>query len=166
MADEQVSKLHEILSVLLDEIRSTNRAPSPGPLDGALRNNWRFLTDIEREYVARVLRHTKGNKRAAARILNVDRKTLDRMIKRHQLNLSEIQTAPYPGSTHGVTSSNSVYGNQVVGIVISADPFSYQATVMTARAIRYGLNNTTTSYCRSRRFSSTTMFICMYSRSR
>ena len=68
MADEQVSKLHGILSVLLE--------------------------DIERVYVARVLRHTKGNKRAAARILKVDRRTLDRMIKRHQLNLLEIQTAP------------------------------------------------------------------------
>jgi hypothetical protein len=38
----------------------------------------------------------------------------------------------YPGSTHSVTSSNSVYGNQVVGIVIGADPFSYQATVVVA----------------------------------
>jgi hypothetical protein len=40
----------------------------------------------------------------------------------------------YPGSTHSVTSSNSVYGNQVVGVVIGADPFSYQATVVTATA--------------------------------
>jgi ActR/RegA family two-component response regulator len=31
----------------------------------------------------RVLAHTGGNKQAAARLLNVDRKTLDRMIKRH-----------------------------------------------------------------------------------
>jgi trimeric autotransporter adhesin len=38
----------------------------------------------------------------------------------------------YPGSTHSVTSSNSVYGNQVVGVVIGADPFSYQATVVIA----------------------------------
>lgn len=36
----------------------------------------------------------------------------------------------YPGST-GVTSSNSIYGNQVVGVVISsAGTFSYQATVI------------------------------------
>jgi hypothetical protein len=38
----------------------------------------------------------------------------------------------YPGSTPGLTSSNSVYGNQVVGLVISADRFSYQATVVIA----------------------------------
>jgi DNA-binding NtrC family response regulator len=93
MADEEISKLHEILSVILDEIRSAKKAPSP-ILDDKLKENWPFLEDIERVYVAHVLNHTKGNKQAAARILNVDRKTLDRMIKRHQLNLSEIQTAP------------------------------------------------------------------------
>lgn len=38
----------------------------------------------------------------------------------------------YPGSTHSVSSSNSVYGNQVVGLVIGADPFPYQATVVIA----------------------------------
>ncbi|CEF49391.1 unnamed protein product [uncultured bacterium] len=37
----------------------------------------------------------------------------------------------YPGlnPTVNITSSNSVYGNAVVGIVIGANPFSYQATV-------------------------------------
>jgi DNA-binding NtrC family response regulator len=94
MADEEISKLHEILSIILDEIRSAKKAPTSGPLDGTIANNWPFLADIERVYVAQVLRHTRGNKQAAARILNVDRKTLDRMIKRHKLNLPEIQTAP------------------------------------------------------------------------
>jgi DNA-binding NtrC family response regulator len=85
MADEEISKLHDILSVILDEIRSAKKAPSPGLLEGTMRDNWPFLADIERVYVAQVLRHTRGNKQAAARILNVDRKTLDRMIKRHDL---------------------------------------------------------------------------------
>jgi hypothetical protein len=40
----------------------------------------------------------------------------------------------YPGSTHSMTSSNSVYGNQVVGLVIGADPFPYQATVVIAES--------------------------------
>ncbi len=31
--------------------------------------------------------------------------------------------------TTGVTSSNSVYGNQVVGVVANAQPFAYQATI-------------------------------------
>jgi two-component system, NtrC family, response regulator AtoC len=46
---------------------------------------WPSLSDIEARYVARVLAHTGGNKQAAARILNVDRKTLERMIKRNNL---------------------------------------------------------------------------------
>jgi DNA-binding NtrC family response regulator len=41
------------------------------------------LSVIEGRHVAKVLGHTRGNKQAAARLLNVDRKTLDRMIKRH-----------------------------------------------------------------------------------
>lgn len=46
---------------------------------------WPSLATIEARYVARVLGHTEGNKQAAARVLQVDRKTLDRMIKRHQI---------------------------------------------------------------------------------
>ena len=43
------------------------------------------LSVIEARHVAKVLAHTGGNKQAAARLLNVDRKTLDRMIKRHRI---------------------------------------------------------------------------------
>ncbi|HSP64358.1 MAG TPA: sigma-54 dependent transcriptional regulator [Pyrinomonadaceae bacterium] len=48
---------------------------------------WPFLSMVEGRYVARVLIHTSGNKQAAARVLGVDRKTLDRMIKRHQISV-------------------------------------------------------------------------------
>ena len=48
--------------------------------------DWVTLSEIEGRYVARVLEHTSGNKQAAARVLAVDRKTLDRMIKRHNIN--------------------------------------------------------------------------------
>ena len=44
------------------------------------------LSTIEGRHVARVLEHTRGNKQAAARVLAVDRKTLDRMIKRHNID--------------------------------------------------------------------------------
>ncbi|HEX6718590.1 MAG TPA: helix-turn-helix domain-containing protein [Pyrinomonadaceae bacterium] len=47
--------------------------------------DWVTLAKVEELYVARVLEHTRGNKQAAARILAVDRKTLDRMIKRHNI---------------------------------------------------------------------------------
>jgi DNA-binding NtrC family response regulator len=45
-------------------------------------NQWPTLDQMEEVYVARVLRHTGGNKQAAARILNIDRKTLSRIISR------------------------------------------------------------------------------------
>ncbi len=40
------------------------------------------LADIEAAYVAKVLAHTGGNKQAAARILQIDRKTLTRILAR------------------------------------------------------------------------------------
>jgi DNA-binding NtrC family response regulator len=49
-------------------------------------DDWVTLSVIEGRYVARVLEHTHGNKQAAARVLAVDRKTLDRMIKRHHID--------------------------------------------------------------------------------
>jgi two-component system, NtrC family, response regulator HydG len=49
-------------------------------------DDWVTLSVIEGRYVARVLEHTSGNKQAAARVLAVDRKTLDRMIKRHHID--------------------------------------------------------------------------------
>src|SRR2546429_2244671 len=54
----------------------------------AVAENWVSLATVEGEYVARVLEHTSGNKQAAARVLRVDRKTLDRMIKRHNIEVS------------------------------------------------------------------------------
>lgn len=40
------------------------------------------LADVELRYVIQVLDHTNGNKQAAARILNIDRKTLGRILAR------------------------------------------------------------------------------------
>lgn len=44
------------------------------------------LSEVERRHVARVLKATGGNKQAAARLLGIDRTTLQRMVKRHQLD--------------------------------------------------------------------------------
>ena len=51
------------------------------------------LSEIEGRYVAQVLQHTGGNKQAAARVLHVDRKTLDRMIKRHHIDSERVRRA-------------------------------------------------------------------------
>ncbi len=55
------------------------------------KEEWPALAEIEGRYVTRVLDHTGGNKQAAARLLGVDRKTLDRMIKRHHIDRSASQ---------------------------------------------------------------------------
>ena len=55
---------------------------------------WTSLATIQGRYVTKVLGHTGGNKQAAARLLEVDRKTLDRMIKRH--NIPTRQAATFP----------------------------------------------------------------------
>ena len=55
------------------------------PADADQLEEWVTLSEIEGRYVARVLNRTGGNKQAAARVLSIDRKTLDRMIKRHHI---------------------------------------------------------------------------------
>ena len=55
-------------------------------LESGKKEDWPQLSEIEGRYVAQVLEHTGGNKQAASRVLGVDRKTLDRMIKRHQID--------------------------------------------------------------------------------
>ena len=51
------------------------------------QEEWIPLSQVEGRYVTRALAHTKGNKQAASRLLEIDRKTLDRMIKRHKIGL-------------------------------------------------------------------------------
>jgi DNA-binding NtrC family response regulator len=55
---------------------------------------WCPLAKIEGRYVAKVLAHTGGNKQAAARLLEIDRKTLDRMIKRHNIPMGNVAVFP------------------------------------------------------------------------
>jgi two-component system, NtrC family, response regulator AtoC len=55
---------------------------------------WTSLATIQGRYVTKVLGHTRGNKQAAARVLEVDRKTLDRMIKRHNIPTRHAATFP------------------------------------------------------------------------
>ena len=64
----------------------------PGPADerreeGPLLS----LSELEGRHIARVLAHTGGNKQAAARVLGIDRTTLQRMIKRHGLDLNGLR---------------------------------------------------------------------------
>lgn len=76
----------------------TQKNPDPSSIATAAngerpREEWVPLAEIEARYVAEVLEHTRGNKQAAARVLAVDRKTLDRMIKRHNIDSEKARRA-------------------------------------------------------------------------
>jgi DNA-binding NtrC family response regulator len=66
--------------------QSTRGEPSP-PIAVDHKEEWLSLAEVEAQYVARVLEHTRGNKQAAARLLQVDRKTVERILKRRQLRV-------------------------------------------------------------------------------
>lgn len=74
---------------------STQQSEAVASENGAaaepVNEDWVPLSEIEGRYVARVLAHTHGNKQAAARVLEVDRKTLDRMIKRHHIDSQQLR---------------------------------------------------------------------------
>jgi transcriptional regulator of acetoin/glycerol metabolism len=70
--------------------RETLALGEPEEISGGLPGSWPTLSNVEGRYVERVLAHTAGNKQAAARLLSVDRKTLERMIKRHHISLPRI----------------------------------------------------------------------------
>lgn len=75
-----------------------NPTPEIGDTTPLLVEEWSSLSEVEGRYVEKVLTHTHGNKQAASRILEIDRKTLDRMIKRHQLSVGHI--AKFPSAAH------------------------------------------------------------------
>jgi len=49
------------------------------------------LAEVERRYLVQVLTETKGNKKRAAEIMGVDRKTLSRMVERHNVDVEKIK---------------------------------------------------------------------------
>lgn len=84
---------------------SKNQAVNPNQnleaVTPASDEEWPKLSVIEGRYVAKVLAHTRGNKQAAARLMEIDRKTLDRMIKRHQIGADlDVPFSPRTASTN------------------------------------------------------------------
>ncbi|WP_425395971.1 sigma-54 interaction domain-containing protein [Aeoliella sp.] len=54
---------------------------------------WQSLDDVEAEHIARTLKHVSSNKSAAARLLRIDRKRLDRKIAKYGLQEAVRQLA-------------------------------------------------------------------------
>ncbi|HEV2764284.1 MAG TPA: sigma-54 dependent transcriptional regulator [Pyrinomonadaceae bacterium] len=79
-----------------ETLRHQPTPTAPAPTDAPARvepsaggdREWVTLSEVEGHYVRRVLEHTRGNKQAAARLLGVDRKTLQRMIQRHRIEVA------------------------------------------------------------------------------
>ena len=88
MSDDVIYPEHLPERIRVSDIDADlNDAGLAAPYAGAYMNGEvQFLTlaEMETKYVSRVLGSTKGNKQAAARILNIDRKTLSRIISREQ----------------------------------------------------------------------------------
>lgn len=70
---------------LLEELRPVaTREPEPSRMPA--QDDLPTLEELERRYIVQILRHTKGNKEDAARILGIDRRTLYRWRTRHDLD--------------------------------------------------------------------------------
>ncbi len=85
-------------TLVIDDQNQSELMPAA---EAANEEDWVTLSEIEGRYVARVLEHTGGNKQAAARVLAVDRKTLDRMIKRHNINSPHTRSHRVKASSSG-----------------------------------------------------------------
>jgi DNA-binding NtrC family response regulator len=70
----------------LHEMAPQRITASPG-----CKEHWPTITDLVNNYVLKVLAHTGGNKQAASRILGVDRTTIQRIIKRHKLDVGDLK---------------------------------------------------------------------------
>ncbi|MDT4967629.1 MAG: two-component system, NtrC family, response regulator AtoC [Acidobacteriota bacterium] len=69
------------------------------PDDDLIDARWLTLAEVENRYVTQVLAHTGGNRQAAARLLQIDRKTIDRMLKRNKVALESTLSSGDDGDT-------------------------------------------------------------------
>jgi len=86
---DQTVRPEDLPAHIRQHATARNGADSTQPNAGD--GKWPSLAEVEGRYIARVLAHTGGNKQSAARLLHVDPKTLDRMIKRHKLHTGRVR---------------------------------------------------------------------------
>ncbi len=87
MSDKIVYPEHLPSRILKSIQESSAEFSEPNPLEqiavSSEKKEWLTLEEFQIRYVNQVLEHTKGNKQAAARLLDIDRKTLSRMVNRN-----------------------------------------------------------------------------------
>ena len=100
-AGEQESPAHDSSSASNGAASPSATAPAEAqPPSHAEEEELISLSELEGRHIARVLRHTGGNKQAAARLLGIDRTTLQRMIKRHGLDAHASHNTDANGRSH------------------------------------------------------------------
>ena len=75
------------------ETTAPNTAAEKSEQTAEAPQQWSSLAEVEGRYVAQVLEHTRGNKQAAARLLAVDRKTVERIVRRQDPNSKLLREA-------------------------------------------------------------------------
>jgi two-component system response regulator AtoC len=69
----------------LDEAEMREKVPESAAEESALPQ-WQTLDEMERDYIAKVLKQTGGNRTASCRILGISHPTLLRKIRKYALN--------------------------------------------------------------------------------
>jgi DNA-binding NtrC family response regulator len=82
-----VSLISEVSGVVGLELKLASPADTQPHIDTDQAESWVTFEQLERDYLLRVLEHTKGNKQAAARILGVDRTTVNRKIHHYNIRV-------------------------------------------------------------------------------
>jgi DNA-binding NtrC family response regulator len=89
----RVQDLPERVRNYLAETTAPNTAAEKSEQKAEASQQWSSLAEVEGRYVAQVLEHTRGNKQAAARLLGVDRKTVERIVRRQDPNSKLLREA-------------------------------------------------------------------------
>ncbi len=85
LCEDEIVRAHD----LPEKLRRIVSAP-PAPWQPASESELVPLDTVERRYIEHVLKVLKGNKKAAARVLGLDRKTLYRKIAHYRIDLGEL----------------------------------------------------------------------------
>jgi hypothetical protein len=84
-----IGLISEVAGVVGLELKLESPTDSPAQIGvDSTPEVWLTLDQIEKDYLARVLEHTHGNKQAAARILGIDRTTVNRKITHYKIDVS------------------------------------------------------------------------------
>jgi DNA-binding NtrC family response regulator len=87
MCDDIIYPEHLPLRIRNFTDESATTANGSDSSSGTLKHKWETLAEMEAKYITRVLSSTGGNKQAASRILDIDRKTLTRIVNRNLLEV-------------------------------------------------------------------------------